>query len=284
MADATRLTTVVTGGSRGIGKAIALALAESGMNVALVARNASALGAAADEIQVATGAEVLTVIADITLDEDVSRVVPEVVRRFGSVDVLVNNVGAAPFLSPVEHLKPGSVEKYLRANFVSVVNMTVAVAGEMLDRGSGCVLNVASVAGWIPSPGLSYYAAAKAAVLSFTKTTALEWAPRGVRVNALAPGFVATDMNADAREQEDFNRKVLASVPMGRWCQPDDLVQAAVFLCSSGAAFITGAVLTVNGGQALATQTGLVTGPAWETDSSPRRLRPAGVKNKAKPA
>ncbi len=261
MGDLSGSTAVVTGGSRGIGGAIAAGLAAAGANVIIVARGEIALATAVDELSSRSSAEVMAIPADVAEPAEAERVVRSAVERFGSVDILVNNVGAAPFLSAVEFLKPDKVEKYLRINFLSVVSMTVAVGDHMLSRGSGSVLNIASIAGWIPSPGLSYYAAAKAAVISFTRSTALEWAPRGVRVNALAPGFVATDMNVRARQEPEFNHNVLASVPMGRWCQPDDLVAPAVFLCGAEAGFITGAVLTVDGGQDLATQTGIVTAP-----------------------
>jgi 3-oxoacyl-[acyl-carrier protein] reductase len=181
------------------------------------------------------------------------------VERFGTLDILVNNAGAAPFMSTLDQIRLEGFEKYFRVNFTSAVLCTRAVAPVMLARGEGCaVLNVASVAGFIASPGLSYYASAKAALISLTRTVAQEWAPYRVRVNALAPGWVQTDMNEPARQMiPEFNRRVLESIPLGRWGTADDVAGAALFLCSPAASFITGSVLIVDGGQTLSTLTGL---------------------------
>ena len=241
---------IVTGGSKGIGRAIAMAFAGAGAALVVAARGEEELAAAAKEIE-ATGAEGLAVPTDVTDERQVQRLVDRAVQRFGTVDILVNNAGAAPFMSPLHHIRLDGFEKYFRVNFTSAVLCTKAVASVMQAKGEGCaVLNVPSVAGFIASPGLTYYASAKAALISLTRTVAQEWAPYRVRVNALAPGWVETDMNEPARQMTpQFNEHVLESIPLGRWGSPQDVAGPALFLCSPAASFITGSVLVVDGGQ-----------------------------------
>jgi NAD(P)-dependent dehydrogenase (short-subunit alcohol dehydrogenase family) len=252
-----RKIAVVTGGSKGIGRAIAVAFAEAGASVALAARGEDALADAAKEVERA-GGEVVSVPTDVTDPVQVQTLVDRAVERFGTVDILVNNAGAAPFFSTIDQIRMEGFEKYFRVNFMSAVHCTKAVAPLLLRKNDGCVLNVASVAGFIASPGLTYYASAKAALISFTRTVAKEWAANGVRVNALAPGWVETDLNEPARRMiPQFNQGVLSSIPLGRWGKPEDVAGPALFLCSPAASFITGTVLIVDGGQTLSTLTGL---------------------------
>jgi NAD(P)-dependent dehydrogenase (short-subunit alcohol dehydrogenase family) len=249
---------IVTGGSKGIGRAISLAFAGAGASVALAARGEESLQATAKEVE-AAGADALAVPTDVTDADQVQDLVDGTIERFGTVDILVNNAGAAPFMATLDQIRLDGFHKYFKVNFDSAVLCTRAVAPVMQAKGEGCaVLNIASVAGFIASPGLTYYASAKAALISLTRTVAQEWAPYKVRVNALAPGWVETEMNEPARQQvAEFNGNVLASIPLGRWGQPEEIAAAALFLCSPAASFITGAVLIVDGGQTLSTLTGL---------------------------
>ena len=248
---------IVTGGSKGIGRAIAMAFAEAGASVAISARGEEDLRQTAKEIE-AAGGRAIPVPADVTDQAGVQALVDRTVAEFGSVDILVNNAGAAPFMSTVDQIRMEGFEKYFRINFQGAVYCTRAVAPVLLAKQDGCVLNIASVAGFIASPGLTYYGAAKAALLNFTKTVSREWAPSHVRVNALAPGWIATDMNETARQtMPEFERNMIASIPLGRLGEPEDVAAAALFLCSPAASFITGSMLIVDGGQTTSALTGL---------------------------
>ncbi|CAN5294199.1 3-oxoacyl-ACP reductase FabG [soil metagenome] len=239
---------IITGASKGIGRAIALAFAAAGGTVVLAARKPDALDRAAEELT-RSGAAALGVSTDVSDPDQVSRLVERTVEAFGTVDILVNNAGAAPFLSPVEEIRLDGFEKYFRVNFMGAVHCTRAVGPILLAKRSGCVLNISSVAAFVASPGLAYYASAKAALIGFTKTVAGEWASAGVRVNALAPGWIETEMNEGARAIDEFHSSVVRSIPLGRWGSAEEVAAAALFLCSPAASFITGAVLVVDGGQ-----------------------------------
>lgn len=246
---------VVTGGSKGIGRAIALALAEAGADVALAARGPEDLERAAKEIE-ALGRRALPVPADITDVEQVQNLMDRTVGELGTIDVLVNNAGAAPFLSTVDQIREEGFEKYFRVNFTSAFYCTKAAAPTLLAKGAGSVINVASVAGFIASPGLTYYGAAKAALINFTKTVAREWAGSGIRVNAIAPGWIETDLNAGARQDPSFYETVRGMIPMGRWGRAEEVAAVARFLSSDAASFMTGAVIVVDGGQTLSNLVG----------------------------
>ncbi len=239
---------IVTGGSKGIGRAIALAFAEAGASVALAARGQEDLDRTAKEIE-AGGGRAIAVVTDVADPQAVQNLVDRTVEEFGTVDILVNNAGAAPFMSTVDQIRESGFEKYFRINFMGALYATKAAGSVMVPKGEGCILNVASVAGFIASPGLSYYSTAKAALINLTKTVAREWASSGIRVNAVAPGWVETDMNEQARQFPEFFQSALASIPLGRWAKPEDIAGPVVFLCSPAASFITGSVLVVDGGQ-----------------------------------
>lgn len=246
---------LVTGGSKGIGRAIALALAEDGADVALAARNPEALEKTAREIE-ERGRRALAVPTDVTDPDACRALIERVTGELGGLDVLVNNAGAAPFLSTFESARLEGWEKYFGITFTGAVYCTHAAADALLAREGASVINVASVAAFIASPGLTYYAAAKAALVSFTKTLALEWAPHGVRVNAIAPGFVETDMNVTAREDPSFHESIRSQIPLGRWGTAEDVAGVARFLASDAAAWMTGSVVVIDGGQSLSVLSG----------------------------
>ncbi len=241
---------LVTGGSKGIGRAIALRLAGAGADVALAARGAEELERAAKEIK-ALGRRAIAVPTDVSDGAQVDAMIERTVAELGTLDVLVNNAGAAPFLSSVDAIRRDGFEKYFRVNFFSAFYATQAASKVLLEKRGGCVINIASIAGFIASPGVSYYAAAKAALINFTKTTAREWAASGVRVNAVAPGWIETEMNEVARQNVDWYETIRAMIPMGRWGTAEEVADVALFLASDASAFMTGATVVVDGGQSL---------------------------------
>ena len=247
---------LVTGGSKGIGRAIALALADAGADVALAARGAEALEKARGEVE-ERGRRAIAVPTDVADEEQVRALVERTANELGGIDVLVNNAGAAPFLSTVDSIRMSGFEKYFRINFMSAVFCTQAAAPHLLAKGGRAnVINVASVAGTIASPGLTYYASAKAALINFTKTVAMEWASSGVRVNAIAPGWVETDMNEGARQSPEWHETIRSLIPMGRWAQAEEIASVALFLASDAASYMTGSVVVVDGGQTVTALSG----------------------------
>jgi NAD(P)-dependent dehydrogenase (short-subunit alcohol dehydrogenase family) len=246
---------LVTGGSKGIGRAIALALAEDGFDVAVASRTPEPLEKTAREIE-ERGRRAVAVPTDVTDPGACEALVQRVTDELGGLDVLVNNAGAAPFLSTFESARLEGWEKYFRITFTGAVYCTHAAAQALLGRQGASVINVASVAAFLASPGLTYYAAAKAALVSFTQTLAREWAPHGVRVNAIAPGFVETDMNVVARQDASFHESIRSQIPLGRWGTAEDVAGVARFLASDAAAWMTGSVVVIDGGQSLAVFSG----------------------------
>jgi NAD(P)-dependent dehydrogenase (short-subunit alcohol dehydrogenase family) len=187
---------------------------------------------------------------DVTDAEACRALVDRVTGELDGLDVLVNNAGAAPFLSTFESARLEGWEKYFRITFTGAVYVTHATAQALLAREGASVINVASVAAFLASPGLTYYASAKAALVSFTQTLAREWAP-GVRVNAIAPGFVETDMNVVAREDPAFHEMIRSQIPLGRWGTAEDVAGVARFLASDASSWMTGSVVVIDGGQSL---------------------------------
>jgi len=243
----TGLTALVTGSSRGIGRAIAVAFAKAGADVALNARTEEALAETRSAVE-ASGRKAVVVPADVTDAQAVGRMVDEALGGLGHLDIVVNNAGGNTLALPLVETRFAGWQKVQRFNLESVVHVLQAVGPHLLERGGGSVVNVTSIAGVSPISRMSAYGAAKAGVISLTRAMALEWAPRGVRVNALCPGWTETDLTARLRESEERERAVLSDVPMGRWGKPEELAGAALFLASAASSYVTGQVLAVDGG------------------------------------
>ena len=238
---------LVTGAGRGLGRAIALGLAEAGADVVGASRTASEVESAAAEIA-ALGRRALALTADMTRSAAVDAAVQRAVREMGRLDILVNNVGGS-LRRPVTETSDEEWEGAIRLNLTATFFACRAAGRHFLAQRGGRVINVASTAGLRGRANLASYCASKAAVINFSRALAMEWAPHGVRVNVLCPGRLRTPATAaemdDPAQYEAFLRKV----PLGRIGSPDELKLAAVFLASRASDFATGTVLVLDGGQ-----------------------------------
>lgn len=241
-------TAIVTGGSRGIGRAVAVRLAKDGMNLVINYRGNSAAAEETERLCRELGAEVLLVQGDVSRAEDCEKLAAQAKEAFGRVDVLVNNAGITR-----DGLLARMTEEDFRAvldvNLVGPWNMMKAVNRIMMKQRYGRIVNLSSVAGLMGNMGQTNYAAAKAGILGMTKSYAREVAGRGITVNAVAPGFIDTDMTEAM--PEGAKDKIITGIPMGRTGKPEDVAEAVAFLASEQAGYITGEVLRVDGGMAM---------------------------------
>lgn len=241
---------LVTGASRGIGRAIALRFAEEGCDVAInylneAGRdNAAEAQAVADEVA-AMGRKAICLSADVTDAAAVRAMVAEAIEQLGGLDILVNNAGITRDRT-LRKLSPEDWEAVLRVNLTGAFNCCQAVLEHMLERGSGRIVSMASVVGLMGNFGQGNYAASKAGLIGFSKSLAREVARKGITVNCIAPGFIDTEMTQAI--PPDVQQQILGQIPMGKMGGPQDVANAALFLASDEAAYITGHVISVNGG------------------------------------
>jgi 2-deoxy-D-gluconate 3-dehydrogenase len=238
---------IVTGASRGIGKNIAIEYARQGADVALIARSEDLLNEAAAEV-VDLGRNAVVKVADVTDEAAITAAVHGAIEGLGGVDVVVNNAGGNSFSSPIVGMRFSGWQKTQRLNVDSTVHVLQAVGPVLMGQKSGSVINVASVAGLAGAPMMSHYGAAKAAIISLTRSVAVEWAWAGVRVNTLLPGWIETELTQFLRDAPDGGAGALARVPMQRWGQPAEIAAGAVFLASDASSFMTGQELVLDGG------------------------------------
>lgn len=241
-------TAIVTGGSRGIGRAVSLLLAREGANVAIVYAGNTAAAEETKQQAEALGAAAAVFQCDVADEQAVTDMVKAVKTQFGSVDILVNNAGITRD-GLLMRMKEADWQAVLDTNLTGVYHCTKAVSKLMMKQRHGAVINLSSVVGETGNAGQANYAAAKAGIIGFTKAVAKELASRNIRVNAVAPGYVETDMTAGlpASAKEDM----LRSIPLGRPATADDVAQAVLFLASDQACYITGQVLNVDGGMVM---------------------------------
>ena len=241
---------IVTGASRGIGRAIAVALASEGAKVVVnYASSASAAEAVVAEINsLGNGSEAIAVPADVSKEAEVDSLIKSAIDKWGRVDVLVNNAGITRD-TLLLRMKLEDWQSVIDLNLTGVFLTSRAIAKIMLKQKSGRIINIASVSGLMGNAGQGNYSAAKAGVIGFTKTVAKELASRGITVNAVAPGFIATDMTADLKNTEE----ILKFIPLGRYGQPEEIAGMVRFLAADpAAAYITGQVFNVDGGMVMA--------------------------------
>jgi len=245
--DLTGQIAVVTGGSRGIGKAIAAGLAASGASVAVVGRFEDALKRAAEEIAPTEGS-VSTHVADVSREADVIRLRESVLEVHGTLDILVNNAGISPIYGSFERTGLADWREIMGVNLDGVFLCCRHLGTILLEKGRGSIINVSSVAGHGGLARQSAYSASKGGVEQLTRSLALDWAKQGVRVNAIAYGFVETDLTAGVRSHPYISERLLSRTPMGRFGTMDEIAGAAVFLASPAASYVTGVSLPVDGG------------------------------------
>ena len=239
---------IVTGAAQGIGKAIAARLVKDGMRVAIVDINQEAAVAAAEELAGQYGADTMAVQCDVSQEEQVNIAVQKVLERFGTVDVLVNNAGITRDGLTLQ-MKEEDFDAVLDTNLKGAFCCCKAVYRPMMRQRSGRIINMSSIVGLRGNPGQANYCASKAGLIGLTKSLAKELAARKVTVNAVAPGFIDTDMTAVLSEQA--KEAMLSTIPMAKLGQPEDVAHAVAFFASDEAAYITGQVLCVDGGMAV---------------------------------
>jgi NAD(P)-dependent dehydrogenase (short-subunit alcohol dehydrogenase family) len=244
---------MVTGGSRGLGYEIASGLAQAGADLVLVGRERASLDDAARALA-GRGSNVATLAADMSVPEEAEEAARRAVDEYGPIDVLVNNVGGRRFNVPTEEMPVDTWRTQLDLNVTSAFVCTKIVGGQMVERGSGRIVNVASISGMIANRGIAGrgYEAGKAALAAFTRAVAADWAPHGVTVNAIAPGVFLTDPNRRwFDENRELRQTIESMVPMGRLGHPSEIAPLALYLASDASSFMTGAVIVIDGGYTL---------------------------------
>lgn len=242
--DLTGKVAIVTGASRGIGKALAIGLAQAGADVVIT----DVLDTKETVAEIKTlGRKSLGLKVDVTSQKDIDAMVAKTVGEFGKIDILVNNAGIY-YATPVKDMAEKDWDKIIAVNLKGVLLCARAVGQQMIKQKSGRIVNVASVAGIMAFAQSAAYNCSKAANIMLTKTLAAEWAPYGIRVNAICPGVIVTDMTKDLLTDKGFQQSVSTSTPLGRTATPDELAGAAVYLASDASSYVTGHALVVDGG------------------------------------
>jgi NAD(P)-dependent dehydrogenase (short-subunit alcohol dehydrogenase family) len=238
---------LVTGGSKGLGRVIAQALAEAGADVVVVSRTLSQCDEAAEAIRAATSRQTWSFAADVTVANEVDRLAKQIESAAGPIDILINNAGLN-IRGPIQSLSETDWDAVLDVNLKAPWLLSRRFAPPMAERGWGRIIQLGSILSAIGIAGRTPYASSKAGVLGLTRVLAMEFAPRGVTVNAICPGVFATDMNRPLMDDPKKYAEFIAKIPVGRWGEPHELAGAAVFLASDAGCYVTGTTLFVDGG------------------------------------
>jgi dehydrogenase/reductase SDR family protein 4 len=238
---------LITGASRGIGRAIALTLAQAGADVALAARHARDLDAVADEVR-ALGRRALPVTAHLGRRPDIDRLFDTLLETFGRLDVLVNNAATNPVFGPLADIEEAAWDRIMALNVKGYLLAAQRAARAMGTLGRGAIVNVASVAGLRASPGLGAYSVSKAAVIMLTRVLARELAAAGIRVNGVAPAIIETRFSEALWKNPEILAAYLKNTPLARTGQPEEVAGTVVYLCSDAASYVTGQTIVIDGG------------------------------------
>jgi dehydrogenase/reductase SDR family protein 4 len=247
MLDLNNKTAIVSGGSKGIGKAIATKLAQAGANVVICSRKKENLDSAVNEAE-SNGLTLIPIECNTSNNESIQSVVDHTLEKFNGVDILVNNAAANPHYGPILNSEDSHWDKIFDVNVKGYFNFAKACSKKMIANNSGKIINVASIAAKTPLEGLGVYNISKAAVVMLTKVLAKELGEYNINVNTLAPGLIKTDFSKALWENEDTHNKIVKSIPQGKMGSPDDISGMALYLASEASDFVTGSIFTVDGG------------------------------------
>ena len=238
----------ITGGSRGIGKAIALAFGEAGAKVVVAARKVDLLDKVVEEIK-AAGGDALAIACDLTRDDDLYNLIESTVKRFGRIDILVNNAGISPFLEKSEEVTKEMWQEVIQVNLLAPFLLCREAGKIMMKNNWGRIINIASVGGMVGFQRQIAYSATKGALIQMTKVLAVEWSRRyNITVNAIAPAYLATDLTEGVRASKTISENLLQRTPMNRFGETDEVVTAALYLASEYSSYTTGTTLAIDGG------------------------------------
>ena len=244
--DLTGKTSLITGSSQGIGQSLAAGLASAGATIVLNGRDTAKLAAAAETLR-QTGATVHELPFDVTDHAATRTAIDGFETATGPIDILINNAGMQ-HRAPLEDFPPDAFDRLMKTNVTSVFNVGQAVARHMIARGRGKIINIASIQTALARPGIAPYTASKGAVSNLTKGMATDWGPKGLQVNAIAPGYFDTPLNAALVADPDFTAWIGKRTPVGRWGNLPELQGAAIFLAAEASSYVNGHTLFVDGG------------------------------------
>lgn len=241
------MVTLITGSTRGIGKEFAIGFAKEGSNVIVHGRNLDKAKAVAKQIE-ELGVKTMAIMGDVSIAQDVNKMIEETIHSFGKIDILINNAGINPFILEADKISEEGWDQVLDVNLKGLFLCCQAVGKKMIYNGGGNIINISSSAGIIGEQGFLPYCVSKAGVIMLTRVLAYEWSKYNIRVNAIAPGVVAGGMNTPVLKKEFLVSSLKQKIPLKRLANPDEIVKVALFLASDDSSYINGSTILVDGG------------------------------------